>query len=201
MLHDNKLLFTVYKPLDVVNVSEFIETWRELALKHDLGDFYFVGVSNEPEKEKDSILNSGFDAVNSFGLKGALNKGFKTEEFFSRISRKFFDGKVRLSVYDYEQAMRYFNREIDHREDVIPTIFPNWDVSPRSGKRAIILQDSTPLKFEKHLENVKNIVDNKNNKLIFLKSWNEWAEGNYMEPDLKYGSGYLTAFKKIFSND
>ncbi len=30
-------------------------------------------------------------------------------------------------------------------------------------------------------------------RLIFLKSWNEWAEGNYMEPDLKFGRGYIRA--------
>lgn len=29
-----------------------------------------------------------------------------------------------------------------------------------------------------------------------LKSWNEWGEGNYMEPDLKYGKKYILALKK-----
>ena len=32
-------------------------------------------------------------------------------------------------------------------------------------------------------------------QLLFLKSWNEWGEGNYVEPDLKYGHGYLKAIK------
>ena len=43
----------------------------------------------------------------------------------------------------------------------------------------------------------------KNNKIIFLKSWNEWGEGNYMEPDLKFGKGYIQALaeaiKEVFS--
>lgn len=33
----------------------------------------------------------------------------------------------------------------------------------------------------------------KQNKIVFLKSWNEWGEGNYMEPDLKYGKGFIRA--------
>jgi hypothetical protein len=36
-------------------------------------------------------------------------------------------------------------------------------------------------------------------RIIFLKSWNEWAEGNYMEPDLKFGRGYLEALKEAVS--
>ena len=37
------------------------------------------------------------------------------------------------------------------------------------------------------------LVSRKKNNLVILKSWNEWAEGNYMEPDLKYGKGFINA--------
>jgi hypothetical protein len=30
-------------------------------------------------------------------------------------------------------------------------------------------------------------------QIVMLKSWNEWGEGNYMEPDLEYGHGYVNA--------
>ena len=32
-------------------------------------------------------------------------------------------------------------------------------------------------------------------RFLIIKSWNEWAEGNYLEPDLKYGRQYLEAVK------
>ena len=38
---------------------------------------------------------------------------------------------------------------------------------------------------------------NNEHKMIFIKSWNEWAEGNYFEPDLEWGRGYLNAVKEI----
>ena len=40
------------------------------------------------------------------------------------------------------------------------------------------------------------MIGHKSKKVVFIKSWNEWGEGNYMEPCLKYGHGYLEALKK-----
>lgn len=34
-----------------------------------------------------------------------------------------------------------------------------------------------------------------------IKSWNEWGEGNYMEPDLKYGRGYINALRKSINEN
>ena len=61
-----------------------------------------------------------------------------------------------------------------------------------------ILVHSTPEKFKKHvLQSFSNVVHKPMDKrLVFLKSWNEWAEGNYIEPDLKFGLSYLKALKE-----
>ena len=34
--------------------------------------------------------------------------------------------------------------------------------------------------------------------LITINSWNEWTETSYLQPDNKYGYGYLEAVKKVF---
>ncbi|MEO5775560.1 MAG: glycoside hydrolase family 99-like domain-containing protein [Flavobacterium sp.] len=36
-----------------------------------------------------------------------------------------------------------------------------------------------------------------NPNFVVIKSWNEWAEGNYLEPDLKYGHEWLNAVKEV----
>lgn len=38
------------------------------------------------------------------------------------------------------------------------------------------------------------------NKIIFIKSWNEWAEGNHLEPDLKFGRQYLEVVRDVLND-
>ena len=51
-----------------------------------------------------------------------------------------------------------------------------------------------------HVEDALKTVQYKRNKLIFLKSWNEWGEGNYMEPDLTFGKGYINALHEALNS-
>ena len=41
---------------------------------------------------------------------------------------------------------------------------------------------------------------NKNKRFIFIKSWNNYLEGNYLEPDKKYGYASINSFSKALFN-
>ena len=102
-------------------------------------------------------------------------------------------------AYPYKTVSKYFvTPEEDKIENVFPSIIPGWDHTARSGREGLVLTNSTPEYFGKHVKEVVEIVENKEpeHKIIFLKSWNEWAEGNYMEPDLRWGKSYLEMPKK-----
>ena len=100
-------------------------------------------------------------------------------------------------LISYTECLKYlWNQNIDTKEFVIPTLLPNWDHSPRSGNKRAILTQCSPKLFKKHCLQVLNGIKNKKNKIVFLKSWNEWGEGNYMEPDLKFGKGFIKALSE-----
>lgn len=118
----------------------------------------------------------------------AVRIGRKIKEVFWGIPR---------GALDYSKVYHFFIRPEDKQRGVIPEIFPNWDHSPRSGKTGAttIYYNSEPRYFKEHVKDALNAIKDKpeSEQILVLKSWNEWGEGNYMEPDLKYGHGYIDA--------
>jgi len=193
---DGKPAFMIYKPLEIPEVKKMLNLWQILAKENGLPGIFFIGSSQSAENQKDQIFNLGFDAVNAVRLFDIL-KGNKT--FFKAIKKLYRLIYKMPHRFEYAKVQKTFISEQDSEEFVFPTIIPNWDHTPRSGKNGYVLTGSEPMFFEKHLENCFSTIKNKNNehKIVFLKSWNEWGEGNYVEPDLKYGKSYLMVLKKM----
>ena len=189
-----KLLFFIYNPLEFDEVSQFISLWKKLAKDEGLDGFYFVG-KDSACRNKEEIINLGFDAVyddNTFNIHHELPL---LKKVFLYVKREIFHLPT---VFKYKDAINYMVTKDAYQEDVIPCIAPNWDHSPRSGRNAIILDECEPKYFKKVVKKAIEAVSNKSEdkQLIVIKSWNEWGEGNHLEPDLKYGRGYLEALKE-----
>lgn len=189
-------LFMIYKPLAADEIKLFIKIWRKLAKENGLKDIHFVGHLNDLKVPLNDVMDSGVDAVNTTRI---LNYTMYKRNFPQKIVG-YINKKIRMIPlsYSYKLMSKYF---IDEKEDkidnVYPSIIPGWDHTPRSGKEGLVITNSTPDLFEKHVKRTIDIVQHKSdeNKIIFLKSWNEWAEGNYVEPDLRWGKKYLEAIK------
>lgn len=194
---NNKPVFLIYKEEEFVEIKEFIKYWNDLAARNGLDGIYFIAhkFSNLNAHMINNVLAKGFNAINTVGLWEAKKR---CRSFIQKIYDKC---KLKLwnlpNVCSYKNVFPYFISNIDSLENVYPTIIPNWDHTPRSGKVGYVLDNSTPAYFAEHVKQVLSIVANKPNnmQIIFLKSWNEWGEGNYMEPDLKYGKGYINALR------
>lgn len=197
---DSKPFFMIFAPLSSPEVKTFMEVWRRLASENGLTDFFFVGQGAGNEKER--ILNMGFDAfydVSMFAI-------YKNEGMFSKTLKKIavFVFKRPAKIYDYLKAVNSSVTDTGKELNVIPTICPNWDHSPRSRERALIFNNSTPERFTIHLRKVLDMINNKpfQKRIAIIKSWNEWGEGNYLEPDTRFGRLYLEELKKgIYEED
>lgn len=194
---NNKPIFMIYKPLGDPQVLVFMETWRKLAIENELDGIYFVGHHNDMKNSLEDIKNSGVDAVNTTRLNNyIINHRTFYQKVQGRLNRLLRGSAL---AYSYEVMSKYFlSKTEDSQENVFPSIIPGWDHTPRSGIEGLVMTKTNPGVFSKHVRDVVKMVSNKEdeNKVIFLKSWNEWAEGNYMEPDLKYGMQFLEALKK-----
>lgn len=191
---NGRLFFIVYDAMGFSDVTTFVNTWRKLAKENNLNDFYFVATDFDC-RNKDIIISKGFDAVynnDTFNIHHHLSKFQKGLLYLDRKYLK------RPTVFHYKDAIKYMVTDDCAKRDVIPMIAPNWDHSPRSGANAIILDKSTPELFAKITERAINIIKDKpkEEQIVIIKSWNEWGEGNYMEPDLEFGKDYIEALKR-----
>ena len=190
---DGKPLFIVYYPYNLPEPKRVTEHWRKLAREAGLTDLFLVGVADELW---DPVAN-GFDGWITRNLKYAIkNLEFK-QPYSVRIKSKLLGQPG--DIYDYAQVTEYLYMSQCNRDNVFPSMIPNWDNTPRSGPRGIVLHNSTPSLFQKHAQMLVDQVRHKpaQKRMIFLKSWNEWAEGNYLEPDIRYGHAYLEALKAV----
>ena len=168
------------------------------ALQGQKANYYSTDMAKEYYQ---SVIDLGFDAVMSQGFlrATALAKG-RHKMMLEMLAFKSF--RPTYSRIDYSQLMDNYYVPEDGSENVYPTLLPQWDRTPRAGKKTFLLTDSTPEKFQYYTEKAIKLVANKQpeHQILFLKAWNEWGEGNYVEPDQRFGHGWLDAIRNAIEN-
>lgn len=185
---DGKPIFSIFAPPLIPDINEFIDLWNELAIQAGFNGIYFIGMGQCKERVYD-YQQYKLNATNIVRL-----SDFKYHQ--SALKQRWNNLTHQYDTATFSEASRYFVNQEDLAENIIPTIIAGWDHSPRSGKKALILTDYTPKAFRTHVKEMLHLVSQKRNKLCFIKSWNEWAEGNHLEPDLKYGLDFLKVLKE-----
>lgn len=200
---EGRPLFLVYKPRDLPDARRVTDLWRALAGKSGLKGLHLVGVE---EVEGWDPAADGFDGSTASRQSAVLNS--RVESLALKLRRRAFQHQAveRLyqsmlgrptRVYPYAEAARHFLLPMPLGFEYYPCVIPNWDNTARSGVNGLVLHDSTPELFRAHLREALAIADGlpAERRLVFVKSWNEWAEGNYVEPDRRFGLSYLEALR------
>jgi hypothetical protein len=190
---DNKPVFFVYEPATFPELKAFTALWNQLAIENGFSGIYFIGINHL----KWDYRKDGFNEMTVYMA------GHYVDTYQENIFRSLKNSFKRHIISRYPMVIKYKNIVKTYRfdkfpnRDFIPCILPNWDNTPRSKHRGMVFQGSTPDLFRQHLKSAIKFVlqNNRKHNLLIIKSWNEWAEGNYLEPDVRWGRQYLDAIK------
>ncbi len=190
-------LFLVYRTGLLPDAARTAQTWRAAARNAGVGDPYLVRVERF---SRDVIPESiGFDATVEFAPDHESMQPAKNREGLTgRLSRlgilprAFTENRV----VDYADVARNMSSRAPAEFKRFRCVTPMWDNSARRKRHAWILTDSEPRLYEAWLramvEQTRHLFSG-DERLIFINAWNEWAEGNHLEPDLRWGHAYLEA--------
>ncbi|MCD0471085.1 glycoside hydrolase family 99-like domain-containing protein [Flavobacterium sp. JAS] len=199
---NGKPVFIIYRPSLFPDIEKTIAIWRKAVKDAGFPDLY-IGFAHKDENQF-KPASKGFDFA--FEFHPNSNCPARTpfpRTFFQKAIRKI-RKKMRIKVKDLNYFIDYSNyvskqMRTAYKEDVYPGITPMWDNSARRHNNSIIIHDSTPEKYKNWLSHIKQnypweLVEE---NFLFINAWNEWAEGNHLEPCQKWGTAYLEATKEV----
>lgn len=198
---NDKPVFLIYRPNDLPDCSETLRIFRETAIKKGYKGLYLIGNNSHSQE------NLGdFDIVLNFEPQlGLLKDAFNDDWSFQRLRDNYSKHRIasgKLKVYDYNEVKALMKtRKIS--QPFLPCPFVGWDNTARRGDKGIIIRNANPAAFEESLRWAKNVVAAlpAEEQLVFINAWNEWAEGNHLEPCIRYGSAFLQSVKKVFKDE
>jgi len=195
---DGRPFFIVYRQAQIPNVKDMIDSWNIEAKKCGFEKgLYILSTTAFGFKEDPTLL--GFDASWDFWVHLAIAKTSFSSRIIKKIKKTFGVLKDNLQLYSDVVDNALQNCQNKKQWKVYPCVYPGWDNSPRRKIDAHILYGSTPELYEKWLANTCEIFEpfSEEENFVFLNAMNEWAEGNHLEPDLKWDLKYLEATKRV----
>lgn len=191
-------LFLVYRPAHLPDANRTVELWRSFFKRQGLDDPYLVGV--DAHCPGIDCRQLGFDTTFAFtpqlsALPGWSGDGWKLRRFLHNMQRHIRNGRTK--VYDITEARRAM-AQIPRGFPHVQCVFVGWDNTPRRGSDGIVMINGTPAEFGAALRTAIDdmALSAEGNNLLFINAWNEWGEGNHLEPDQRSGRGYLEQVKQ-----
>ena len=170
---EKKPVFVIHRPDSIACLTLMMQKWNELAHNKGMEGVYFVASNSDRE---------GFDGY------------LRQESNYSDVDRK-------SQIVDYDELCRKIVRNAVLADNNCYLCgFPGYDDTPRRGKDGEIIENSSPEKFYDLMRTLFWLGDSRGNEFTFVNAWNEWGEGMHLEPDEKYGYGYLEALEKALSD-
>lgn len=213
---DGKPLFVIYVPHHIRKLPKMLALWNQMAINEGLKGLKFIyqNVRSHLDQKMDkSLFDYGIEFQPGYTLSKSIMKPSHRKAMIwgpkiSSFLQKFFGihlgtllmriKKNNLSIVDYDEVWRKTLELHPDNDKMVPSAFIDWDNTPRRGEKGRVFIGASPEKFKTYFKqmvlNTRNIYKK---DMLFVFAWNEWAEGGYLEPDQKFGYGYLSAIKEV----
>ncbi|WP_034057537.1 glycoside hydrolase family 99-like domain-containing protein [Lacinutrix jangbogonensis] len=199
---DGKPVFVIYRHNLFPNIEATAAIWRDIA-KNEFGyeDLYLCIAESFGEKTPPNTI--GFDAAIEFSPHAVIKHKVEAKQKKSLLGfLKKSKEALRVDVRDFKLGVQSCKDRVLPGYKLFRGVTPSWDNTARKNEKGIVANGSSP---ELYLDWLKHTVDNfkpysKDENFIFINAMNEWAEGNHLEPCIKYGKAYLEATKKALEN-
>jgi hypothetical protein len=201
---DGRPLFYIYRPHDLPEPAQFADLWRRWADEAGLPGLFLVGQTVPGPRQWPASTN-GFDAVVPYdrvpafdrhaARRGPFRGGrWSPDWVLSALTSRL---PFTPAIHWYRHWSSYVPTLGSGADLAFPAVIPSWDNTPRFGRRGSVYHGASPELFGAQVVRAAALVADRpaDQRIVFVKSWNEWAEGNYLEPDREFGRAFLEAHR------
>ncbi|WP_382307452.1 glycoside hydrolase family 99-like domain-containing protein [Herbiconiux sp. UC225_62] len=193
---DDKPVIAVYRITQIPDHVEVIAHWREVAAEAGLPGLTVltVDVGTSMQGVEGELAAHGLDAYLEFAPHNMFWGALPRE---NRGLDERFQGNLLSYHAMAEHAERRLNTEPPaHR---YPGVMVNFDNTARRQWQPDMWYGSNPYTFRRWLNTtVSSVMErDRDERVVFVNAWNEWAEGAILEPSQRYGRTYLLAVKDV----
>jgi Glycosyltransferase WbsX len=212
---DGKHLFVIYKPFLFPDPAKTAAIYRAVAAEYGIKLHLCHMVFCYKDEWKG--LLQGFDAAidfepfgirrsNIFDVMGAGRRSQLTlyHRAVRYLFRHAFGKEKRFSgqynQLEYHWMVNHLKSLKDFPFKLYPSLVPGWDnTARRKNDPTLILRNSSPELFGRWLQKIADDFEpaNTEENFVFINAWNEWAEGNHLEPCQRWGTDYLAKVKGV----
>lgn len=198
---NGKCPFVIYKPKQIPNAMEYLSEFKRLVSHYSGAELYMIG-NWTPGRSGEVADPStfGLDAVVITPV-AAYFKSPVAQTIYSGLWQSLRKFGIGPEVRDYAQVSSTLERAIQSIQGTAhATIVTGWDNTPRSGRRGLVLAKYNKESFKKAARHALAMELRNDHPLLFIKSWNEWAEGNMIEPEYREIWSSATSLKEILQS-
>jgi hypothetical protein len=195
---EGRPVFLIYRPLDIPDLQASLDIYREVVSREMGRDPFLVAVdSHRPGHD---FRQEGFDFTMNFRpqlglIPGVADDGFQWRRWWH--NRQLGVASGTLKAIDYADFVARMDAIAPKHDQFFPSVFVDWDNTPRRGQRGVVVTGGSPQRFHEQLTRAANAAKSRegDKQILFVNAWNEWAEGNNLEPDITQGRAYLEALR------